>query len=411
MLAALPASPVQLAHACRALGFDVAFPASWGDELVAASCLESLAERGAEPVVLCACPYVSDRLTRSGSELTPWLLRTAPPPVAVARYLRAAYGSRAVHITYVGACPSASDPAIDARLSPEELIEALAARGIVLAEQPDLFESVLPPDRRRYYSLPGGAPHPDRLVEVDPERELVELVGEDFLLELAQHLIARRRVLIDIAPQLGCACSGVVAAGAASAARPALVALEPPRAPGPVLDASVASGVTLEWSHDCAAAAAVPREEPASSGGAAGATADAREAPTAPPGEPPRVVIREHAAREPARRPPAIVWRRGVGAPPAVRRGDGAVVPRAFAGRARRPERHAPEPPAAPERRPLLERIDGTSDARRTRRGSRRPLVIPMPNEPRPVPPPPPPSKHGPRALFDLAAIVGAGHD
>ena len=38
VLAALPATPVQLAHACRALGYDMAFPASWGDEIVASAC-------------------------------------------------------------------------------------------------------------------------------------------------------------------------------------------------------------------------------------------------------------------------------------------------------------------------------------------------------------------------------------
>ena len=43
VLAALPATPVQLAHACRALGYDVAFPASWGDEVVAGTCPRSSA--------------------------------------------------------------------------------------------------------------------------------------------------------------------------------------------------------------------------------------------------------------------------------------------------------------------------------------------------------------------------------
>jgi hypothetical protein len=33
VLAAAPATPVQLAHACLAAGYGAAVPASWGDEL------------------------------------------------------------------------------------------------------------------------------------------------------------------------------------------------------------------------------------------------------------------------------------------------------------------------------------------------------------------------------------------
>ncbi len=43
VLGALPASPVQLAHACLALGFELAAPATWGDELIAEGCLDRLA--------------------------------------------------------------------------------------------------------------------------------------------------------------------------------------------------------------------------------------------------------------------------------------------------------------------------------------------------------------------------------
>lgn len=393
VLAALPATPVQLAHACHALGYEVVFPASWGDELVAAACLDRLADFPDGPAVLCACPYVAERLGRVGDELAPWLIRLAAPPVAAARYLRSAYGERPVHITYIGACPSATDASIDARLSPEELFAAFAGHGIEVAKQPELFESVLPPDRRRFHSIPGGAPDPERIASVDPGRVFVELEGDDFLLELSQRLLSRERTLIDIAPQLGCACSGVLVAGAAHGARPALVALEPPRAPRPVLDGEASQSANAP-------------EEAYPAGAWAEAAETAAPVPEAPR-ESAHVVIREYAARERARRSLLVVPCRIAGGPPAMRRKDGGVVPRAFAARARGARgAQAPSPGAGEGRgtRAHAERLE-TPDERRARRGAHRPRVIPMPSEP-PRPIPPPPGKPGPRTLLDLGAII-----
>lgn len=238
VLAALPATSVQLAHACKALGYDMAFPATWGDELVAEGCLKHLAAHEPETAILAACPHVVDRLTRAGAELVPHMIVTAAPPVAAARYLRAAFAQRKVHITYVGSCPAADDPSIDARLEPGAFLHALVERGIVLADLPEFFESVLPPDRRRYFSLPGGVPSAERLAADDPRRALVELDGEDFLVDLAQRLLTRQHALIDVSLAAGCAC-----AGSPRGARATLVALEPPRAHAPVLDPSIAVDV------------------------------------------------------------------------------------------------------------------------------------------------------------------------
>src|SRR3954462_4333696 len=85
-LAARPATPVQLAHACLKAGFSTAVPASWGDELVATECLRQLGNRSASPAVFCACPLVSRRLFAPGPELSPFMISTVPPPVATARY-------------------------------------------------------------------------------------------------------------------------------------------------------------------------------------------------------------------------------------------------------------------------------------------------------------------------------------
>ena len=46
--------------------------------------------------------------------------------MATARYLRAACGDHSVHITYIGGCPSAEDPSIDERLTPDAFLADLA---------------------------------------------------------------------------------------------------------------------------------------------------------------------------------------------------------------------------------------------------------------------------------------------
>jgi len=324
VLAALPATSVQLAHACQALGYDMAFPATWGDELVAEGCLKYLAAHEPETAILAACPHVIDRLTRAGAELVPHMIVLAAPPVAAARYVRAAFAQRKVHITYVGSCPAANDPSIDARLEPGAFLDALVERGIVLASLPEFFESVLPPDRRRYLSLPGGVPSAEHLAADDPQRALVELDGEDFLVDLAQRLLTRQHALIDVSLAAGCAC-----AGSPRGARATLVALEPPRARAPILDPSLSVDITRAPGGERIDAAPTEQDQP--------------DAP-APP------------------MPNAKRASSGT-APPAVERA-GAPIPRAFAAhralakrRERAPIEHAPttystrprpRPPAGP---------------------------------------------------------------
>ena len=235
-LAALPATPVQLAHACHQAGYEFAVPASWGDELIAAECLHQLGDRGARPAVMCACPHVRTQLLGVGPDLAPMLVSLVSPPVAVARYLHALYGRDRVHLTYIGSCPSGADEALDARHTPGEFLESLAAKGISLTDQPRVFDSVIPPDRRRFFSLAGGVPSAEQLWSAGNGRALVELDGEDYLIDLAQHLLSHVCALIDIAPRLGCACSGASAAIPARSARAAVAVIDPPRAFGAVVD-------------------------------------------------------------------------------------------------------------------------------------------------------------------------------
>jgi hypothetical protein len=236
VLAALPATAVQLVHACVQAGFVSVIPASWGDELIAAATLRRLPDFGSGPVIQCSCPIVAHRLLSVSGDLRPVLLPLVPPPVALARYLRTLSQPNRTRVTYVGSCPGAIDESIDIRMTPEALLSMLAERCITLEDQPRVFESFVPADRRRFRSQPGGLPSADVLWSEFGTRTLVEVEGEDLAAEVAQHVLGGRNVLIDVATTLGCACSGAIGGTPAKDARSVLVSLEPPRATAPVVD-------------------------------------------------------------------------------------------------------------------------------------------------------------------------------
>lgn len=248
LLAAQPATPIQLAHACALAGYQHVVPASWGDELIALATLRALRDHAHMPAIQCSCPYVAHRLLAVGTDLRPFLVSLVAPPVVLARYLRAAYAPRKLRITYVGRCPGAGDEAIDARLTPDELLAIFRDHHIVVEEQPQVFDAVLPPDRRRYRSQPGGLPTPEMLWSNESagvERSVVEIYGDELPVELAQHLLSGKPVLIDVAPKLGCVCSGAAADANPVDARARVTALEPPRATSPVVDETIATDATL----------------------------------------------------------------------------------------------------------------------------------------------------------------------
>jgi hypothetical protein len=236
VLAALPATAVQLAHACIEAGFINVIPASWGDELIAAATLRRLPEFGDRPVIHCSCPIVAHRLLSVSGDLRPVLLPLVPPPVALARYVRALAQPNRARVTYVGSCPGAIDESIDIRMTPEALFSMLAERDIILDQQPRVFESFVPADRRRFRSQPGGLPTADALWSDHGSRALVEIAGEDIAAEVAQHILGGRNVLVDAAVRLGCACSGATPGQPSKEARAFFASLEPPRAAAPVVD-------------------------------------------------------------------------------------------------------------------------------------------------------------------------------
>ena len=356
LLAARPATPVQLAHACQAAGYAAVYPVTWGDELLATACMRRVSARGDDPAIFCACPHVSDALLEVGSDLARFLVPLVAPPVACARYLRALYGYNRVRITYIGACPGAHDPAIDARLTPVQFFGVLSQLGIDLQLQPEVFESVLPPDRRRHRSVPGGAPTSEMLAMDGDARALEEIIDDDWKTELAQRLLFRDRAVFDVAPALGCHCAGARPGVSPAAARPSVIALEPPRASSDVIDPNVAVDVDRTLPvlparvRDIAPAVVVtasPPDEPRpdSTPPPAPPAAPAAAAPPPPPPPPavappapsttdPITVTEEEARRRKAAAP---VVARAAQTVPLARTEGGQVLPRAYAARRRTP--------------------------------------------------------------------------
>ena len=315
LLAALPATPVQLAHACLRAGYQQVVPASWGDELVAQVVLRHLDEARPAAAIQCSCPLVAHRLLASGSDLSPFLVSVVAPPVALARYLRSVYSGSGVQITYVGRCPGAVHDDIDARLTPQELFALFTEKGIDAAEQPRVFDSVVPPDRRRFYSQPGGIPAADQLWSAGGQRSLAELGASDVASELVEMLLSGRDVLVDAAPRMGCFCSGATEGANVSESRARVVALEPPRAASPVVRAP--HGVALE----------VPIAEPAARA----------EIPRPVPGaDEPADIFHGPQSVPPRRRSPSHgIARPVLGASPITRDPEGRQLPRTYVARRR----------------------------------------------------------------------------
>ena len=338
MLAAAPATAVQLMHACLAAGFDAVIPSSWGDELVAARVLERIS-RTDGPAIQCSCPRVLDRLGANGDAIEPMLVCTISPAAAAAEYLRALYAPARPTITFAGGCGGGASDAVDQWLSASDLLGSLADRNISVRAQPMEFET-LPPDRRRFHSEPGGLPCRNALRQVDPALRSVEVTGTDFVTVLGQHLLGQERMLLDVAPLLGCACAGAVDSVLPAAARARVKEHEPPRAPSSVVDHGVP--VVLD--------AELPRARPVTAGVAvamAARTSTATAKPAGPP-SPPALPV-----EPPRRRSPVGLPRPVLGAAPRSSRPDGRVLPRAYVARRRSSPRGMKTIPGDPIGTPL----------------------------------------------------------
>lgn len=229
LLAARPATPVQLARACLREGFDFVAPVSWGEELLAERVVAALEPGSPSATIAAHCPFVAEALRSQRPSGTRCISGVAPP-VAAARYLRTALGPRPVHVTYVGGCPGATVPDVDEWLPPQELLSRLLDHGVIPEEQPHHYDGVLPPERARYASLPGGIPAPDWLV--DTAGAVVREAAPATLAAVTSEIT--RPTVIDLQVATGCVCADD---------RFAVAQLEPPRSRQPVIDRSLAVGL------------------------------------------------------------------------------------------------------------------------------------------------------------------------
>ncbi|MDB4906982.1 MAG: hypothetical protein JWO05_1766 [Gemmatimonadetes bacterium] len=346
--AAHPATPIQLAHACVASGWHSVVPPNWGDELVARAAATWAANAPSRVAIQCACPLVSERLLAAGGELGPWMLSLVSPPVAAARYLRAACAPAQPRITYAGNCPGARSIEIDEQLTVDEFLTRLVDEGIDVRAQPTVFDGVLPPDRRRFFSLPGGLPSMEGLRAENAPHALVELQGSAFEVELAQVLLAQRPAIVDLACAVGCVCAGAGRGIGASDARRAVMHDEPPRATTPVVQHDLPIALVRSLPVD-GGAPSLPRRAPVAERAMVMPTVRLERMENeggvehAAHGEP--MVHAERADRVEAADEPAPPRRRsspGIGTPRAVlgamplsRSEDGRQLPRAYVARRR----------------------------------------------------------------------------
>jgi hypothetical protein len=224
VLAARPHTTAQLTHACGAAGFDIVVPPSWGDEIIARASLEQLANRTEQIIFLCTCERVRGTLPATLPDHA-GRVALASPPVAAARYLRSVHGGSLL-VTYVGDCPGAADPSIDARFSPVGFLASLHRQGIALAEQPNEATQTEAERWRRYESAPGGLPALRYLARAPIDRVMREADSVEAALSIAA---GRARIVITLAEATGCSC-------AQDGSR--IVELEPARASVPIITAA-----------------------------------------------------------------------------------------------------------------------------------------------------------------------------
>jgi len=235
-LAASPALPVQLMQAALSAGFDAVVPASLGDELVAGETLRLAQLKGRRPVVQCACPFALAQLCQREANLADMIIAVAPAAVALARALRRD-ANRAPHITYIGGCPGAQDPSIDLQVMPDAFLRGLQGKGIATSSQPEFFSDRIPPDRRRFLSMPGGAPRP-QFVEATLRRTVVALDGTtNPMLSVADALFDGGATMIDPAGAYRCVCAGANRGLSIADSRHMITQHEPARALAAVCDA------------------------------------------------------------------------------------------------------------------------------------------------------------------------------
>ena len=149
-----PATPEQVVNACYAAGFRVVTRGVLGDELVAAEYQRLWRSEDWGTMIRSTDPVVIEAIRTRYPELLPYLAPITVPAVAEARYLRGLYGID-LAIVYAGINLPNGDPGLSAAITFADLEQLFRIRGVVVMQQPGVFQRV-PEERRRHMSAAGG---------------------------------------------------------------------------------------------------------------------------------------------------------------------------------------------------------------------------------------------------------------
>lgn len=244
-----PATPEQVVNACYAAGFRVVTRGVLGDELVAAEYQRLWETEDWGTMIRSTDPVVVEAIRTRYPELIPYLAPVTVPAVAEARYLRALYG-KALEIVYAGVSLPADDPELTAAITFADLEQLFRIRGVVVVQQPGVFQRI-PEERRRHMSAAGGMPLALLREFTQSSDRFRKLRGLDCLPGLSRAVAVDRLDLgfVDLLATEGQLDHPLSGPSEELYWRRALVAsTEPPRSPIPVVDqrVSVPLGAAFE---------------------------------------------------------------------------------------------------------------------------------------------------------------------
>jgi diguanylate cyclase (GGDEF)-like protein len=256
-----PNTPEQVINACYQAGFRAVHHGVLGDELVAGEYVKLLADPDWGTLIRSTCPVIVETIRHDYPELVPYLAPVKTPTAAEAEYLKRLYG-RDVPVVYAGVCLTDGVEDVDAAITFAELERLLLGRGVVVSEQPSVFERI-PEERRRHLSTAGGMPLPVLQEEHQASRRFRKLRGMAGLGALARAAVDEVELgFVDILPCDGCLDHPLLGPREELYwRRRVVVEAEPRRSALPVLDANhgvdVARGFPFVRNGKQPAAAAV----------------------------------------------------------------------------------------------------------------------------------------------------------
>ena len=174
-------------------------------------CCDDSRSLAAGPAIQCSCPIVAHRLLTVGGDLRPVLLPLVPPPVAVARYVRTLAQPDA-HANHLRRRVSRRGRRLDRHSHDARCAHrhARRARHRHRGSAARLRVGHCRPIAAATARSRAACRRAEALWTELGARTLVEVDGDDFVTEVAQHLLTGKNVLIDASARLGCACSGAV---------------------------------------------------------------------------------------------------------------------------------------------------------------------------------------------------------